>query len=82
MDVSEALAELLPAEVEADTMEGALMTALQEAWRRRRVNTDAGGAVIRALLERGWTYRRIEETCGIPLGTANRWARRPEEEQR
>jgi len=54
-----------------------LVEALREAMRRRERNTASGGVVIRALLGLGWTYRVIEEECGLPVGTAHRWAHLP-----
>ncbi|MBL7501178.1 hypothetical protein I6A84_16640 [Frankia sp. CNm7] len=79
MDLEEALRELLA----QPTTEGGrddLVSAAKEAWRRRRVNTEAGAAVIAALTEQGLSYRQIADLTGIPAATAHRWARPPEQD--
>lgn len=75
MDLDTALHELLPEG--SDTDETALIAAAREAWRRRQVNTDAGGAVIAELRARGLSWRQVEEATGIPKDTASRWSRPP-----
>jgi hypothetical protein len=83
VDLDEALSYLLgdgrtgdlPADLEA---------AAREAWDRRHRNTEAGAAVLGALLDPAqgkWTFRQLEARIGIPPGTAHRWARRPEDDQ-
>lgn len=57
-----------------------LTEAATEAWRRRHVNTEAGAAVLAALLDSGMTYRQIQAATGIPPATAHRWARPPEQD--
>lgn len=83
MDLDQALSLLLewpPPSDDEELMEHALIDAVKESQRRRRLNSAAGGAVIAELVKRpGWSYTRIENECGIPRGTAHRWANPPEE---
>jgi DNA-directed RNA polymerase specialized sigma24 family protein len=77
----EALHELVPGEPEDDEVDQAvLVAAAREAWRRRHVNTQAGAAVLAALVEKGLSYRQIADSTGIPAATAHRWARPPEQD--
>ncbi|MGH3898969.1 MAG: hypothetical protein ACRDTA_12120 [Pseudonocardiaceae bacterium] len=80
MHVRDALRDLLPDRQQHQLNEADLVAAATEAWRRRHVNTEAGAAVIAALLNLGLSYRRIEELTGIPSSTANRWARPPDQD--
>lgn len=79
VEIREALAEL---GVTGDPSPETLTEAATEAWRRRHVNTDAGAAVIRGMLDAGMSYRAIQDATGIPPGTAHRWARPPGEDER
>lgn len=76
MTADEALAALLgqrrTGDERADLIEGA-----KEAMRRRRLNTEQGGAVLAALHESGLSWREIEEATGIARTTAQRWAEPP-----
>lgn len=56
----------------ADLIDGA-----KEAMRRRRLNTEHGGAVLAALHESGMSWRDIEIATGIARTTAQRWAEPP-----
>lgn len=58
---------------------GDLIEAAKEAMRRRRLNTEHGGAVIAALHEAGMSWRDIEQATGIARTTAQRWAEPPPE---
>lgn len=77
LDLEDALGELLRGEETGDRRAD-LLAAVEEAWRRRRVNTEAGAAVIAALVAGGLTYREIESLTGIPRTTAQRWATPPD----
>ncbi len=76
MTVDEALEALLgdarTGDLQTDLIEGA-----REAMRRRKRNTEHGGAVIAAMHEAGLTWRAIEQATGIPRSTAQRWAEPP-----
>lgn len=76
MNVEDALNELLP-QGRTDQRHDDLVAAAVETWRRRRVNTEAGAAVIAALIDSGLSYRQIAELTGIPVTTAHRWAVQP-----
>lgn len=78
--MDEALAELLGDRRTGD-MQHDLLQAAREAWRRRWVNTEAGGTVIGAL--RGppfaMTLADIQNNTGIPDETARRWTATPDQ---
>jgi hypothetical protein len=78
MDVEDALRELLPDSQTGERRDD-LVTAAIEAWRRRHVNTEAGAAVIAALVDLGLSYRKIADLTGIPVTTAHRWAAPPDQ---
>lgn len=73
MTVDEALDTLLGPAREGDPTTQ-LEEALRESLRRRERNSEAGGAIVHGLLRSGWSYREIERRCGLPVGTAHRWA--------
>lgn len=77
MELHEALSELLGGTTGGTTNDTDLANAAREAWRRRHVNSDAGAAVLTALVERGYTYGQISDLTGIPRTTAYRWGRPP-----
>ena len=56
-----------------------LIEAAKEALDRRIKNTQHGGAVIAAMVERGMSYRDIEKATGTPKSTAARWSVPPTE---
>jgi Homeodomain-like domain len=84
MDLDDALRELLPdrdvSDPERDRTDD-LVAAAKEAWRRRHINSQVGGAVLAALNETGMSYRQIATETGIPAPTAQRWARPPAEDR-
>lgn len=72
MNVEEALHKLLGEAVTGDP-DTDLWAALDETWRRRRENSENGGAVIAALRDRGVSERAIARRSGIPRATLQRW---------
>lgn len=80
MDLDDALTELLRDGPSGERQDD-LVAAAVEAWRRRRVNTEAGAAVLAALADLGLSYREIQRLTGIPPSTAHRWANPPGEEE-
>ena len=83
MNLDQALSDLLPAGPTGD-LAADLRAAVAETWRRRKRNTEAGAAVLWALLtlpldKGGMTLRMIQEQFGIPKSTVHRWATPPGE---
>jgi hypothetical protein len=80
VDADEALAELL-GDARTGDRQADLIAGAKEAMRRRKRNTEHGGAVIAALVEGGMSYRELEQATGIARATAQRWASPPPEGQ-
>lgn len=77
MDVEGALNELLGDSRTGD-LKSDLIRAVRESWRRRHVNSEAGGTAIQGLHELvGMSYREISREVDIPLTTLHRWTAPP-----
>lgn len=77
MDVTDAL-KILLTDRATDPGVAELIAAAREAMERRRTNSRAGGAVLKALHDdHGLSYREIERLTGISKSAAQRWAEPP-----
>jgi len=77
----QALDHLLPADKRTGDTIADLQAAFAESARRRRQNSEDGGAVIAALYEEVKSWRRVGELLGhYSVRTLRRWAEPPDDE--
>jgi len=78
MTLEEALTVLLGTDRTGDDLAD-LAAAARESFRRREVNTQAGAAVLHAMVTDHYrSYEQISDLTGIPEDVAQRWAAPPE----